>query len=271
MIIEVLLRDQFMWSTSLFAGITVIAAIYSWLVYRLTEQKIYHKQPLLFFFSLSLLYITLGSPITALSHLSFSLHMVQMSILFFVIPPILILGIPNRLLHRIIHIRGVNLILKGLRQSRIALFIFAILFLLYHIPVILNILSQHAYFHNGYLFLLLTLSFSLWWPLVSPLPEHRFHSNKRKKYVFLSGMLLMPACLLFIFSAFIDGINNPFMTQLMVHLCIPSEAISFNILPPPFNTKYDQASAGILMLGIHKLSLIATGKVGKTKKSPRID
>lgn len=268
MIINVLLRDQFMWSTSLFACLIVFAVIYSWLVHHFTEQKIYHKQPLLFFSGLALLYITLGSPITALSHLSFSLHMIQMSILFFVIPPILILGIPNRLLNTFVHIRAVNLLLKGLRQSRMALFIFATLFLLYHIPVILNAFSQHSFIHNSYLFLLLILSFSMWWPLASPIPEHRFHRRNRKKYVFLSGMLLMPACLLFIFSAFIDGTNNPFMSQLMVHLCIPAETNSLTILPPPFNTKYDQASAGLLMLGIHKLSLMTTGKVGKAKNPP---
>ncbi|WP_369293410.1 cytochrome c oxidase assembly protein, partial [Alkalihalophilus pseudofirmus] len=54
----------------------------------------YHRQPFLFFSSLILFYLTTGSPFAALSHLTFSSHMVQMSILFFIFPPLFLLGIP---------------------------------------------------------------------------------------------------------------------------------------------------------------------------------
>lgn len=74
----------------------------------------------------------------------------------------------------------------------------------------------------------------------------------------------MPACLLFIFSAIIDGVNNPFLTQLTAHLCIPTESLSAEILPPPFHTRYDQGMTGVLMLGIHKVTLMVV--MGKKEK-----
>ena len=262
MYIGVLLKDQLMWNTSLLAGLTCIAVLYSLLVHRWTEQKMYHKQPLFFFFSLGLLYLTIGSPLTAISHLSFSLHMIQMSILYFVVPPILLMGIPSTLFHRILKIPTVNKIKKWFLPPRITLMVFAVLFFIYHLPVVLNIFSQDSFIHSVYIFLLLILSFSMWWPLVSPDLRQRFYLAEKKRYVFLSGVLLMPACLFFVFSALTDGINNPFHTQLTAHLCIPSQSISLNFLPPPFNTKYDQISAGFIMLGIHKITLMATARGG---------
>lgn len=46
-------------------------------------------------------------------------------------------------------------------------------------------------------------------------------------------------------------------------LCItPSQLSSFTILPLPFNTKFDQIMAGLLMLGMHKMALILTVRLG---------
>jgi cytochrome c oxidase assembly factor CtaG len=260
MFYNVLLEDQFMWNTPLLMSLTGIAVLYVLAVTRLTDIKMHHKQPLLFFFSLSLLYVTIGSPLSAISHLSFSLHMIQMSILYFIVPPIFLLGIPSHLFQW--KISMVNKISKWIITPKISLIVFAILFLMYHLPAVLNVFSQNPFVHNGYIYVLLILSFSMWWPIVSPDLKKRLSEGRKKRYVFLSGVLLMPSCLLFVFSALIDGANNPFLTQLTSHLCLPSQSISLNILPPPFNTNYDQAMAGFIMLGIHKAALKVTARLG---------
>ncbi|WP_370221759.1 cytochrome c oxidase assembly protein [Cytobacillus sp.] len=260
MFYNVLLEDQFMWNTPLLLGLMGIAVLYVLAATRLADIKMYHKQPLFFFFSLGLLYLTIGSPLTVISHLSFSLHMIQMSIIYFIVPPLFLLGIPSHLFHR--KISMVNKISKWFFTPKISLIVFAVLFLMYHLPAVLNVFSQNPIVHNGYIYLLLVLSFSMWWPIVSPDLKQRLCEGRKQRYAFLSGVLLMPACLLFVFSAFIDGANNPFLTQITSHLCIPSQSISLTILPPPFNTNYDQATAGFIMLGIHKAALMATTRLG---------
>lgn len=255
-----LLEGQFVWNMPLLLIFIGIAILYSFLVHHLTEIKIYHKQPLFFFFSIGLIYVTIGSPLTTISHLSFSLHMIQMSILYFVIPSMLLLAIPNNLFKWIRKITVINELSKWTLSPRIALIIFSILFFMYHLPAFLKIFSLDSFIHNGYMLLLFFLSLRMWWPFVSPDPKKRFSGRRKKQYVVLSGVLLLPACLFFIFSALINGINNPFLTQLTAHLCIPSQSISLNILPPPFNTKYDQVMAGFIMFGIHKMALMVSSQ-----------
>lgn len=79
-----------------------------------------------------------------------------------------------------------------------------------------------------------------------------------KQYAMKSGYALLPACLFFIVAAFIGGIENPLFAQLTVHLCKPATSNAITLLPPPFNTKYDQLLAGVIMMGLHKSALVMT-------------
>lgn len=262
MFYDVLLQGQLAWSTSWLAGLICIVFLYLYLFIRCTRPNRYKWQPLLFFLGVGLLYVTIGSPFSSISHLSFSLHMIQMSILYFIIPPLILLGIPDQLSQQLANMPKINSITNSLPRPRKVLYGFAVLFLIYHLPVVLNIVAQKTYLQNGYLFLLFILSFGMWWPIASPDPKQRLRHDRMKHYAFLSGMVLMPACVLFILTAFLNSGNNPFLTQLTVHLCIPpAQSDSFQLLPPPFNTKFDQMMAGFFMLGLHKFALVMTCKL----------
>ncbi|MFK9090185.1 cytochrome c oxidase assembly protein [Bacillus salipaludis] len=249
MFYAVWLEGQLVWNIPLLTGLICIAVLYGCLVTFYTNIKIYHKQPLLFFLCLGILYVTLGSPLSTLSHLSFSFHMMQMSILYFIIPPLFLLGIPE----------SFPKILKGINKlflpPLVALYTFAVLFLMYHLPIVLTFLSKNSFVHNGYLVLLFIMALSMWCPIVK---------DRNKPFALLSGLLLMPACILFIITGFIGGLNNPFLAQMTANLCIsPSAISSLHILPPPFNTGLDQIMAGILMIVMHKFALILTVRFGK--------
>ncbi|ASK64051.1 hypothetical protein CFK37_18760 [Virgibacillus phasianinus] len=261
MLFRVLLAGQLTWSIPLLTALVGIAVLYVFLRRRLTTRKRDDLQPLFFFTGLGLLYLMIGSPLSSISHLSFSLHMVQMSMLYFIIPPLILLGIPTNVYTRIITFHWIKKC-KNLLFPKIALYTFAILFLIYHLPVTLTIFSQSSLIQNGYLIMLFGLSFGMWWPIVSPEWEQRFNKEQKKRYALLSGMVLMPACLLFIVNALLDGGNNPFVTQITSHLCTPAQSGTFTVLPPPFNTTFDQLLAGIFMLGMHKFGLVLTFKLG---------
>lgn len=258
---DVLLEDYLIWNTPLLVGLIGMAVIYSLFVHRYTNIKWCGKQPLFFFLSLGLLYVAIGSPLTTISHLSFSLHMIQMSILYFVIPPIFLFGIPQQVFYSLRGSPFINIVSKWTLSPKSALVVFAIFLFMYHLPAVLSVLLQNSFFHNGLIYVLLILSFHMWWPIMSPDPRQRFNKEEKSRYAVLSGILLMPACLLFVFSAFVEGINNPFLTQFTAQVCIPSQSFSLHLLPPPFHTKYDQALAGFIMLGIHKISLVATTRL----------
>ena len=256
MFYEVMLFGELVWNVPLLAFLIGISLLYSFVLHRFTSFKVYHKQPLLFFLSLILLQIIVGSPLAAFGHLSFSVHMVQMSILFFIIPPLLLAGIPNALLEHTFKLPVVKKINKLFLSPMSALFLFSLLFFLYHVPVILGGISQSTSLHNGFLVLLFILSIRIWWPIVSPNPKQRFYHEQRKRYLFLNGLILMPACILFIWNGLFDNVQNPFLNHVTALKCLPPQADTTSLLPSLFSTKYDQILGGALMLVIHKFSLI---------------
>lgn len=262
---EVLLLGELVWNIPLFVFLLGIAILYFFLLRLFSDLKLYNKQPLLFYLSLCLLYLLIGTPFTTISHFSFTLHMLQMSILFFIVTPLILIGIPEPMLEKILQVRIVKKVSKLILTPKLALYIFSILFLLYHLPIVSS-LFIHSYIQITFLLFLFMLSFSIWWPIVSPDSKQRINNEQRKRYVFLNGLVLMPACIVFILSALTVEIQNPFLHQISAQLCLPLDTNSINLLPFPFNTKYDQFLAAIIMLGLHKFSLHLFSRHGMTEK-----
>lgn len=256
---EILLFGELVWDFPLLALLIGILFLYVYLLRRYTTIKLYSKKPALFLLSICLLYGITGSPLAAFSHLSFSLHMLQMSILYFILPPLILAGIPAAFVEAILRNRNIKWVEKLFLPATFTLILFAFLFLIYHLPVAMDLFSHYPFLQSGLFIFLFFLSFQLWWPVLSPVPEQRLYKERKKRYFFLSGILFMPACTIFIVQALIDGAQHPFLNQLSAQLCLPSGATSLNILPPAFNTKYDQVVAGSLMLGIHKMGMVLSG------------
>ncbi|PFP29986.1 hypothetical protein COJ96_07250 [Bacillus sp. AFS073361] len=265
------LEGQLLWNMPLLACLICLAAIYVYVTASYTNIKFYQKQPLLYFLSLGIMYLTFGSPFETISHLSFSLHMLQMSILYFIISPLFVLGIPDALIQSLREHSLTKRVSKYVLPSKAALYAFGAMFLMYHFPIVLTSLAQTSIVHNGYLFVLLLLSFRMWQPITVPDPKKEHSHEQNKRYLFLSGLVIMPACLLFIITAFIGGMNNPLLSELTANLCISpsqlSQLSSLDILPSTFNTRLDQMFAGILMLGMHKFGVVLTVRLGRKTKS----
>ncbi len=203
-----------------------------------------------FFSGIGLFYLLMGSPLYVLSHLTFMTHMLQMSILYFFVPPLLLLGIPRRL--------GQKWKKRNI-ASFSALVLFSILFFLYHLPQVLSFLYKNLMIHTSFIFCLFALSFLMWFPVMTP-------DSSLKRYSWWSSILLMPACLLLILNGLLGGQDtSPLFGQMMLKLCIPSDQ-SGALLPFQINTKADQIFGGLLMLLLHKCSLIMAICLGKQRK-----
>ncbi|MCG3086595.1 cytochrome c oxidase assembly protein [Sporosarcina cyprini] len=255
-LLDMLLLENLTWRWHWLIILTGLAVLYSFLLHRFGKNEVVRMQPISFSLGCLLLFLMLGSPFATLNHISFTLHMAQMSVLFFFVPPLLMLSIPVPWHDFIIKTRPAwwpSIPFTSLEF----LYTFSILFLLYHIPSILSILVAYPVLQKSYLLLLFLLSFGMWRPLASPDPLLRLCACKMKKYAFWSGLAIMPACLLFVASAFFENAHNPFLLQLVAHLCGPGFLDSLQL---PVQSKYDRLLAGALMLILHKSSLVFTLK-----------
>ncbi|MDN4608441.1 cytochrome c oxidase assembly protein [Sporosarcina highlanderae] len=255
--LDILLLNQLTWNWPLLIAVTCISSVYLHFVHRFAKAEITRLQPISFFTGFGLLVLVIGSPFATISHLSFSLHMMQMSILYFIIPPLILLGIPEQLVGTLPRLKRPRWFNIPRIPPNMSLYTFAGLFFLYHTPIILSTLVSIPALKYSYLLILFTLSFGMWHPIASPVPLLRRCTCKLKRYAFISGVAITPACLLFIGTAILGFTSNPLLLQLVAHLCGPSFTEAFPIeLPWPFNTRYDQILSGFLMMGIHKFSLV---------------
>lgn len=253
--LEYILMNQLTWNWPLLITLLGIVPFYLFLVHRYAKRKTVLLQPFCFFTGYLLLLLVIVSPFAIIGHLSYSLHMIQMSILYFLVPPLILLGIPEQLLNHLPRWPRTKWLKKNRFSPNIPLYTFAALFLIYHTPFILTFLYNNPSLNTSYLLLLFALSFGMWHPIASPDPLLRLCSCKMKRYALHSGLAITPACLLFIGAAFLEDTSTPLLMQLTLQICIPSNSSTPSFLPWPFNTKYDQILSGILMMGVHKFSL----------------
>lgn len=256
--IKALLLGHLTWNIPLLILLTSITIGYVLIILR--YKPISLLQSSLFLLGICLLYFSIGSPLLAISYLSFSFHMIQMSILYFIVPPLILLGIPSPIHNRITTIRPV-LIVNRIYKPKLSLILFATLFLMYHLPIFLTFITKYSILQNSFLTVLFLLAFHMWIPIATPHAKQKLSKLKKNKYVFHSGLLITPACLLFIVTALFNNHENPLFAEMLIHLCLPPETSSIQLLPPPFNTKYDQMMAGVFMMGLHKFGLIIICKL----------
>lgn len=157
-------------------------------------------QKFLFTVGIFLFYLAQGGPISLLSHLMFSFHMLAMAISYVLVPPLILLGIPTgcwRWMFQFAFWRK----LKFLMHPILTALIFNGLFSFYHIPAVHDYVMLHFVVHRIYYVVLLGTSIMMWWPILTPIPESGKLQDLRKiAYIFMNSILITPACALIIFA-----------------------------------------------------------------------
>ncbi|MDQ0231303.1 cytochrome c oxidase assembly factor CtaG [Metabacillus malikii] len=219
------------------------------------------KQKLLFISGIISLYISKGSPVDLLGHIMFSAHMTQMAILYLVVPPLLILGIPNWLWKAIIERPFIYPMIKFFTKPILALIVFNGLFSVYHVPLVFDFVKTNAFYHACMTSLIFIAALMMWLPLLNTIPEWRTLTGIKKiGYIFADGVLLTPACALIIFAPepLYLTYSEPQAWINALQLCVPADMLSgltltgpdmFNILP----LIDDQQLGGVLMKIIQEI------------------
>lgn len=221
------------------------------------------KQGIIFSLGILLLYVIKGAPVDLLGHLMFSAHMTQMAILYLIIPPLLIIGIPQWIWRNLINVAGIKPIFMLLTKPLIGLILFNGFFSIYHIPMVFDMVKTDKIIHASYTFVLFLLAINMWWPLINQLEEHQtLNGLKKVGYIFAEGVLLTPACALIIFAdtSLFATYSNPAAWQEALKLCVPSNRLSGLELTGPeiFNSMslvQDQQLGGVLMKIIQEVVL----------------
>lgn len=226
-----------------------------------TSEPLARREAALFTTGIVLLYLIKGGPIDLMGHLMFYAHMIQMAMLYLVIAPLLIVGIPKWIWRNILNQKLVKPMFQFFTRPLIALVLFNGMFSFYHVPLIFDVIKTDMWLHASYTSLLFVISIFMWWPLVNELEEYQTLSGIKKiGYIFADGILITPACALIIFadSPMYATFSDPAAWMQALKLCVPSTTLASLDLSGPemFNSLSlidDQQLGGVLMKIIQEI------------------
>ncbi|CAM3499598.1 MULTISPECIES: cytochrome c oxidase assembly factor CtaG [Brevibacillus] len=212
------------------------------------------RQKIMFSAGLLLFYFSLGSPLNVSGHFLFSAHMLQQSLLYLVMPLLILAGTPKYLFRYLASYGWIRMILKIFTHPLPAVILFNALFSFYHVPFILDLAMNNLAMHNLIHLILLIAAFFMWMPVIAPVPEiHRLTHLQKLAYIFANGVLITPACALIMFAGapmYDTYLNGPTM------LCAPffSAPIDKSMFTITMDPLEDQRLGGILMKLMQELN-----------------
>ncbi|WP_338469941.1 cytochrome c oxidase assembly factor CtaG [Niallia sp. XMNu-256] len=215
----------------------------------------------LFILSMCLFYFVKGGPLDLMGHLMFYAHMVQMSILLFIIPPIMILAIPEWIWKTLWSKLLFKKIFGLLTKPLFAIVLFTATLSIYHIPIVFDVIKTNVLLHEIYTGMLMLFAFVMWWPIVNKVEIYRSLTGLKKvAYIFANSALILPACALIIFndSPMYATYSNPDLWAKSLALCVPASLLaSLDLSGPEMFTSlsliHDQQLGGVLMKIIQEI------------------
>jgi putative membrane protein len=255
-----------LWSPFFFIFLTAILCLYFYLtIYKRNwfeaATPLKRSEGTYFTIAIVLLYITKGSPLDLMGHLMFYAHMIQMAVLYLVIPPLFIIGIPGWVWRKVLALPVIKPTFSFFTNALVALILFNGLFSFYHIPLIFDQIKMSMWLHTSYTVLLFIFAIFMWWPLMNRLSEYETLSGLKKiGYIFADGILLTPACALIIFAdtPMYATYSDPTAWMEALKLCVPvSTLANLNLSGPEvFNSMsliHDQQLGGVIMKIIQEI------------------
>jgi putative membrane protein len=167
-------------------SIVVIAALYVGASFA-TGRRRRARQEMAFGAAILLMLLTLTGPLdTYAKGYCFSAYIFQQMILVFMIPPLLLLGLPDWMARPVMTNRFVEPVMRRLTRPLLAFLTFAMFFALLHYPALCDMVCHARPFYGGIRTGLILVGLLLWWPMLSPLPEYpRLSYPMQIMYLFL--------------------------------------------------------------------------------------
>lgn len=159
-------------------------------------QKVSFSSGLLIF------YLSFGSPLEILAHhYLFSAHMLQQALVYFAMPPLLLIGIPTWLWEKILANQTLRNAVRKITNPLFTVILFNALFSFYHVPLFFDMLVPNHTLGMIAHSVITISAFMMWWPITCQVPELvRLTDLQKLGYIFANGVLITPACALIIFA-----------------------------------------------------------------------
>ncbi|WP_241236404.1 cytochrome c oxidase assembly protein [Brevibacillus marinus] len=166
------------------------------------SEPLTRRQLAMFGTAVAIFFVAAASPLHAYGmHVSFSAHMLQMSLLLFVLPPFVLQAIPPWAWRGLLRHNGLQKLLAVLTHPLCSLLLFNFLLTMYHLPAIFDTIFLDHTLHRLYQLLLALCALLLWWPVAPSLPQRKRLTPLQKiAYLFAGGAALLPACALLVFA-----------------------------------------------------------------------
>ncbi len=154
------------------------------------------------------MFFALNGPLHDLSDdYLFSAHMVQHLVLTFLVPPLLLIGVPGWMLRPALRYPWVRTVARWLTRPTICFAVFNVIIAVWHLPPLYNLAMAHHPVHIFEHLLFMASATLMWWPLLSPLPElPRLAYPGQMLYCFLMSI---PMSIVAIYVAMADHVLYP--------------------------------------------------------------
>jgi putative membrane protein len=148
------------------------------------------------------LYVVLASPIDAIGeNYLFSVHMVQHVILIYLVPVLLLRGLPPAWLSAWASTPGIAPLMRGLTHPVLAAFTFNVIFTAWHIPGLYEWALRDPWVHQLEHAMILVSAWFMWWPILSPISSPpRLAPGPQVLYVLGLGIGQIPVVAYLTFS-----------------------------------------------------------------------
>ncbi|MGE9295190.1 MAG: cytochrome c oxidase assembly protein [Puniceicoccales bacterium] len=146
-----------------------------------------------FFLGLVAAYLTVGSPLDQWGEdFLFSAHMAQHMLLVYLVPPLLIRGVPDWLWDWLLAPRPVRGVVRVLVNPFVAWLAFSFSYTVWHIPSLYELALQQKWAHVLEHWLMFAPAMMMWWPIISPsklLPPAPYGGRMLYLFLLMVGQL----------------------------------------------------------------------------------
>jgi putative membrane protein len=155
---------------SVLIGLTVAAALYVGAA-RLGRRRIGPQQWFWFAVAMATALVALGPVDVWAERRVFFMQMLEHLVLALVIPPMVLLAVPDWMLRPWVLSRPVEPLARLLTRPVVAFLVFTAVFVTAHDPSIFELMCRDPNFHAAVHVSFILGGILLWWPILSPLPE----------------------------------------------------------------------------------------------------
>ncbi|WP_096273631.1 cytochrome c oxidase assembly protein [Paucisalibacillus globulus] len=154
-----------LWNSGIFLFLAFSAVIYLFILPQ--EKKHPFWKSAVFFIGLVVIFFSAASPLNIIGRIQFSAHIVQIVLLVFIAPPLLIIGMKRRILVQAFKIKILAKIFDFITKPVVTIGLFFLALYGYHHPPIFDQARVDLYGNYLYLFILFLTAILLWVPILS--------------------------------------------------------------------------------------------------------